>query len=54
MDQTPQSVTVRPVEQCDTMSHSEQVILAPTFPCDKLPATDSLDPRIVSRLSALG
>ena len=35
------------------MSHSERVILARTFLCDELPATDSLDPRTVPRLSAL-
>ena len=53
-DQTPQLVTVQPDEQCDTMSHSERVILARTFLCDKLPATDSLDPRTMPRLLALG
>ena len=52
-DQTPQSVAVQPDEQCDTMSHSERVILARTFLADELPATDSLVPRTVLHLSAL-
>ena len=52
-DQTPHSVTVQPDEQCDTISHSERVILARTFLSDELPAMDSLDPRTVPRLSAL-
>jgi len=51
-DETPQSVTVQPDEQCETMSHSERVILAHTFLCDELP-TDNLDRRTVPRLSAL-
>ena len=52
-DQTPQSVAIQPDEQCDTMSHSERIILAHTFLCDELPATESLVPRTVPRLSAL-
>ncbi|KAK2138491.1 hypothetical protein NP493_7646g00001 [Ridgeia piscesae] len=52
-DQTPQPVAVQPEEQCNTMSHSERVILARTFLCDELPATDSLVPRTVPCLSAL-
>ena len=52
-DTAPQSVTVQPNEQCDKISHSEQVILAHTFLCDELPATDSLVPRTVPRLSTL-
>ena len=43
-DQSPQSVTVQPDEQCDMMSHSERVILARTFLCDELP-TDKPLPR---------
>ena len=46
-DPTPQSVSVQLDEQCDTMSHSEQIILARTFVCDELPATDSLVPHTV-------
>ena len=52
-DQTPQSVVVQPDEQCDTMSHSERVILARTFLGDELPVTDSLVPRTMPCLSAL-
>ena len=52
-DQTPESVIVQQDEQCDSVSHSERVILARTFLCDELPATDNLDPRTVPRLSAL-
>ena len=52
-DPTPQSDAVQPDKQCDTMSHSERVILASTFLCDELLATDSLDPHTVPRLSAL-
>ena len=52
-DQSPQSVAVQPEEQCDMMSHSERVTLARTFLGDELPATDSLVPRTVPRLSAL-
>ena len=48
-----QSVAVQPEEQCDTMSHSERVNLASTFLSDELPATDSLVPRTVPRLSTL-
>ena len=50
-DPAPQSVTVQPDEQCDNISHSEQVILAHTFLSDELLATDSLVPRTVPRLS---
>ena len=53
IDPAPQSVAVQSDEQCDTMSHSERVILARTFLSDKLPATDSLILRTVPRLSAL-
>ena len=52
-DPAPQSVAVQPYEQCAKISHSERVILAHTFLYDELPATDSLVPRTVPRLSAL-
>ena len=52
-DQSPQSVAVQPDEQCDTMSHSERVVLARTFLYDELPVTDILVPRTVPRLSTL-
>ncbi|KAK2192719.1 hypothetical protein NP493_24g03024 [Ridgeia piscesae] len=52
-DPAPQSVAVQPDGQCDTMSHSERVILARMFLSDELPATDSLVLCTVSRLSAL-
>ena len=52
-DTAPQSVTVQPDEQCDKISHSEQVILAHMFLSDELLATDSLVPRTVPRLSTL-
>ena len=51
-NQSPQSVAVQPEEQYDMMSHSERVFLARTFD-GELPATDSLVPPIVPRLSAL-
>ena len=48
-DIAPQSVTVQP----DKLSHSEQIIQAHMFLSDELPATDSLVPRTVPRLSTL-
>ena len=53
-DPATQSVAIQPDEQCDTMSHSERVILL-VHMClsDELPATDSLVLHTVSRLSAL-
>ena len=47
-DPAPQSVAD---EQCDMMSHSEQVSLACAFLSDELPATDNLIPRTVARLA---
>ena len=43
---------LQPDEQCDTMSHSERVILAARF-SGELPATDSLVYRTVPRISVL-
>ena len=51
-DPAPQSA-VQLDEQCDMVSHSERVILVRTFLSDELPATDSLVPHTVPRLSAL-
>ena len=52
-DPAPQSDAVQPEEQCDKISHSERVILTHTLHSDELPATDSLVPRTVPRLSTL-